>query len=534
MSEYIYKPPASLPPGAMVIAYLRDSGGPNQEQSIGQQQRSITGYCEEYSLILVKIYADTASGRKTTNRRQFLQMISDVVTAPEDMRPAGLLIWEYSRFSRDVADFNYHLFGLMREGLAIHSLTEEIPEGIAGQILLSVKAYTNADFSIQLGKRIKRAIADTVKAGYSNGGQPPKGYLAVRDNIGIRRNGSERTGIKWIIDSELGPLVVRAWELRAQGKSYAEITKATNEKLYSSKNSWASHFENKSYLGIGKAGELEVPNHHEPLITQELWDGVQKVRESMPSFGKRGIPFHPRRILHPSLLSGLAVCIHCGAAMILHTAKNYKCYVCGNRDRKRGFTNCPNAQSVNTRKADKAVLDAVIKKILSPSYAEALWEETQKNLLNTNTIDQEINDVKKNLTDIERVLARLMKLAEGTGDLDEITKRLRELKLDKSELTLRLKVLNAERELDAFQLTPEAFALVVDTWRKKIEEANDSRDVLKTKNLLSQFVSKIELGAHTVTIHYNFPLGVPAEKSNGLSTHAAVRRVTRKLSTPLE
>ena len=38
------------------------------------------------------------------------------------------------------------------------------------------------------------------------------------------------------------------------------------------------------------------------------------------------------------------------------------------------------------------------------------------------------------------------------------------------------------------QLTPEAFAVVVDKWRKQIKQANKDGDVLKTKNLLSQFV----------------------------------------------
>jgi DNA invertase Pin-like site-specific DNA recombinase len=78
MSEYIYKPPKSLSPGSMVIAYLRDSGGPKQEESIGQQERAITEYCRQYGLILQKIYSDTASGRKTKNRDQFIQMFNEL------------------------------------------------------------------------------------------------------------------------------------------------------------------------------------------------------------------------------------------------------------------------------------------------------------------------------------------------------------------------------------------------------------------------------------------------------------------------
>ncbi|MFZ4778889.1 MAG: recombinase family protein [Terrimicrobiaceae bacterium] len=72
--------------------------------------------------------------------------------------------------------------------------------------------------------------------------------------------------------------------------------------MYKGAGSWITHFRNKSYLGIGKAGELEIPEHHEPIITRELWDAVKQVEQSSPRFGKSGKPFHPQRIKHPSLL----------------------------------------------------------------------------------------------------------------------------------------------------------------------------------------------------------------------------------------
>ena len=251
---YIYKPPSTLPPGSQVIAYCRDSGGPHQEDSIRQQEHVLREYCQQNGLNLIRVYADTASGRRTKKRDQFLEMYHSIELMREDLRPHGLLLWAYSRFSRDIVDFNFYLYGLMKNKIIIHSLTEEIPEGIAGQIMLSFTAYKNAGFSEELGKQIKRAIADRVRAGYCNGGQPPRGYIAVRDFAGLRRNGQIRSGVKWEPDPELAPLIVRAWELRAAGKSYTEIIQATEGKIYRNKNSFACHFRNESYIGTGKAG----------------------------------------------------------------------------------------------------------------------------------------------------------------------------------------------------------------------------------------------------------------------------------------
>jgi len=508
--EYIYKPPASLPPGSTVIAYLRDSGGPNQEESIGQQLRIVQDYCKEHGLHLDRVYSDTASGRKTKNRDEFIEMFDSVMTVSQDMRPRGLLLWAYSRFSRDIVDFNYYLYGLLKRGLVVHSLTEEIPEGLAGQILLSVKAYINADFSLQLGKNIKRGIADLVGGGYNNGGQAPRGYRIERIKHASRRNGQDRIGIKWVPDPEVAPLVRLAWQLRAQGKGYGEITRATGGRIYSKKNSWSSHFGNKSYLGIGKAGELEVHDHHEPLVTHELWDAVQNLRAATPRRGGNGGLNHPRRVSHPSLLSGFSFCAHCGSAMVLHTARQYRSYRCGTRDRGRIYRDCTDARGVNARKADTAILDAVLLRILSPAFVGDLLNDIQGQLTDTRQLDREIKTAQSELGKISRKIASLIGLAEqGTGDVPELAKRLRELKVEEAAEIAHLKQLKAERTVEAPKVTSETLTLIFDLWCRRIQDAIQSGDVLEAKRLITQFVKKIELNHKTAVIHYVFPFEEP-------------------------
>ena len=109
MSAYINPPPPSLPAGSTVIAYLRDSGGPNQEESIGQQERVINDYCKKHGLVLMRVYSETASGRAAKNRKSFLEMYHAIVDSHADLRPRGLLLWSYSRFSRNVVQFNKYL-----------------------------------------------------------------------------------------------------------------------------------------------------------------------------------------------------------------------------------------------------------------------------------------------------------------------------------------------------------------------------------------------------------------------------------------
>lgn len=513
MSDYIYPPPASLPPGSVVIAYLRDSGGPNQDESIPQQERVISDYCKVYGLALVRIYAETASGRKTKNRDQFLQMVNDVMMCEDDQRPRGLILWAFSRFSRDIIDFNFYLYSLLKKGVVIHSLTEQIPEGLAGQIMLSIKAYSNADFSVQLGKQIKRAIADYVRAGYSNGALPPRGYLLVRETHGLRRNGAKRIGVKWVRDPELAPLVILAWEMRARGKSYGEITEATQGKIYSSKNSWSTHFKNESYLGIGKAGSERIPDHHEALITWEIWQAVRQVEVENK---KRNSGMRNK---FPSLLTGLMFCIHCGAAMVLHTSKGYRCYICGRRDRRGGFSDCPNSHRVNARKIDQLVLDIISNRILSPVFANEIIAEVQKELSDTERLDHEIGNVNNALVLTGRSITRLVRLTEDTGEIEEVKTRLVELKRQQAEQIARINGLKVERDLSGPQLTPAALALVLETYRKQIQNAIERDEVSTAKKLIAQFVHKIELGNKKAIIHYTYPVTITANESASLSAH---------------
>jgi DNA invertase Pin-like site-specific DNA recombinase len=514
MDDYIFPPPPSLPPGSTVIVYSRDSGGPAQEQSIGQQQRVFADYCKKYGLVVMETYAESVSGRKTKNRKEFMRMIEDVLNAPQNLRPRGLLLWSTSRFARNLKQFNRNFYTLLDEGLIIHSLTEKFPDGISGHLLLSIAAYTHEKFSEDLGKNIKRGIADRVKAGYSNGGQAPKGYQVVKDDNGRRRDGHIRSGIKWIPDPDLAPLVLLAWELRAAGKSYGEITKATGGKVYTNRGSWITHFKNKSYLGIGKAGDLEIADHHEALITWELWEAVQVLEV------ERDTTFHHKRLSNPSLFAGLARCLHCGAAMVLHTDRKYRGYACGKRDRRRGFSECTQARRVNARKAEKVVLDAIRNKILSPDFIDAWIADIQSQMTDSSDFDRTIGEANKTLISTERSITRLLQLAEGTGEIQEITSRLINLKRDKAELESKIRILKAQRDSNSPQITPEALALAYAERRKQLDEALERGEILTAKKIISGFVQSIELSNKNAIIHYVNPLGIiHAESVGNVSAH---------------
>ncbi len=175
--------------------------------------------------------------------------------------------------------------------------------------------WRNAQFLEDLRRDVKRGLHDIARQGYAPGGFPPRGYKAEQVVLGTKNNGKPHIVSRWIVDPEKVQAVRLAWEMRAQGASYKDIHEAT--RVFGAKNSYASMFRNKTYLGIRKCGELEIEDAHEALVTPELWEAVQETLHTQPKKGESWPEGkeHSRRVQSPFLLSGVAHCIYCGAAM---------------------------------------------------------------------------------------------------------------------------------------------------------------------------------------------------------------------------
>ena len=310
-------------------------------------------------------------------------------------------------------------------------------------------------------------------------------------------------------DPELWPLVQLAWKLRAEGKSYGEIQQATHGQLYRSKNSWSSFFANKTYLGIGKCGSLEIPDHHPAAIDQETWNAVQAIEQAHPRQAQRGHVQHPRRRASPSLLSGFATCAACGSAMLYTQAqseagKAWPHYLCGKKQRQ-GASACP-SKRVNARLADSAVLDAVLNRILTADFFEALLAQVQAQVGDTAALEQEIDQTRRAMQSTQRAIANLLDAIEQYGPA-AAGERLKLRQVEQASLQASLAHLEQQKSADDLHLTPEALALVVARWRQQFDEAARSGEIQALRDLLfPALISQVELSATTLRIHYTFPL----------------------------
>lgn len=505
MNDTYSPPPPGLRPGARVWLYVRDSGGPSQEQSTEQQEQELVTYCKRYALCIVRVFRDVArSGGSTVKRDEFMQMVD--MSEAKPTRPDALLIWNFARFARDYDDFQFYKSLLKRRGVIVHSLTDPIPvDDFAGHVMEVIISLANEEKRRQTSRDVKRGLRDLTSRGKGYApGTPPKGYKSVPVCVGERRNGAPRYVSKWEPDPVLSEFVKLAWQLRAEGKSYKEITKATNGRLYTSSPSWHDFFLNKTYLGIFGKGEREIPDHFEPLITWELWEAVQRVNRSNPLKGGNGLQ-HPRRVGFPTLLSGFTYCLDCGA-MMTHTPGNakrtWRHYVCGKKYRQ-GYASC-NSRRVGADKAEAAILGS-LGRILTPEYMDTALDAARQGLESVADIQRELTAEKRRLEDLDLAIARLLRTIEKTDSpsaLVLLTMRERELDEARANVDrLSLQLANSEMEI-----TPAARVIILDAWRKQFDNLQEAGNVREIKPYLMQFIRRIELGYNQARIFYTYPM----------------------------
>jgi site-specific DNA recombinase len=524
MTDY-YPPPRDLVPGSTVWAYLRDSGGPTQQDSVTQQETEVRAFCDRHSLILIEIFQDVAkSGGSVISRDDFERMID--TSKEKNFRPHGLLIWNFARFSRDSNDSTFYKALLRKRGIIIHSLTDPIPEDdFASRIVETIIDFSNEEKRRQNSRDVKRGLRSLVSKGFAPG-TPPKGYMRVPVELGVNRDGKPRMVSKWVRDPALWDSVVLAWQMRANGKSYREIQKATGEKIYKSINCWNTFFKSKTYLGYYG----DVPDNHEPAITWEVWEAVQKLLQEHPLY--KNNPRHPRRVGTPSLLTGITYCLDCGAMMTHspgHKKKPWRFYICGKKDRQ-GVKACT-SRRVSEKNSERAIMDAIRDKILSADFLAEVLESARARYSDTSDLERRITLAKRKMEDLRLAIQRTLNAIESTGSQSALD-RLKEREKERAQVQTEITTLESQLASAKVEITPEAMKIILDTWRQQLTEARATNDIKLIRAWMMRFVSRIELGYNRGKIYFTYPMidfSLPDDNSRNVNTlHGGTKRVANQ------
>jgi DNA invertase Pin-like site-specific DNA recombinase len=412
-------------PGTRLVAYLRDSGGPDQEYSIAQQQSVIAEYCKANGLVLTREFIDSArSGTSVVGRDEFLHMIEYL---NGEVPERGVVLWAYSRFSRDYDQFQHFISGLRYRGYEVFSMTDNVPEGLEGRLLEGIYAYSNAAYSKRLSTDVKRGLDYVFRQHHAHIGPTPVGFKAVQVEIGKHRDGSQHVISQLAVDEAKAPLVRQAYAMRAGGGTLNEIHAATH--LFSALTSYGDLLHNPVY--IGQRGDIE--GYCPAIIDADVWEAAQDInRQRKAQYNTH----HPRTVRSRFYLTGLLRCGECGhnmAGQDNHINTYYRCVRV-----KEGTGGC-HAHLIPKASIEQRVIDALKEHVLVEQVCRDVYEAglalaQQEDATRADAVKRARAEIVANAASVNRIVSAIAETGHSAAMLAALVK----LEDEGDELRLRL------------------------------------------------------------------------------------------------
>lgn len=494
-----------FPPGAALVAYLRDSGGEDQDLSVEQQETAIRAWCEERGYRLTHTFRDTRSGTSTVGRSGFEQMIRHF-SAKKPAPEAGLVLWRYNRFARDLDDAQYFKAALRRRGYTLHAIQDPIPEGSAGRAIEFFIDWMADKFSEDLSVDVRRGLHHLAEQHGALGGTPPRGFRREPIDLGKHRDGSPHIVHRWVPDENTWETCRLAWTMRAQGASYSEIHQKT--RLFGSKNSYNGFYRNRIYLGELKIGDQVLKNYCEPLIDQATWDAVQEISRKRTKAATASEPDNIRRRTSPYILSGLAYCTTCGSLLTSITVRPA-------RGEPRNYYQCLGvgryqctAHLLPKAPLEQAVIDKLTEDILTPPYIQAILDEQR-----TARADESISTAARRAEIARQLRAIRLKITNITDAIAEggqsraLLNRLSDLENDETNRQSELDQIDAWLKTAPINFTPERLERFTTNLRFILNHA----DLDAKRKILRGLVARVDVIRTGKAIHGQITIYTPTD-----------------------
>ena len=433
-------------------AYVRVSDERQDEYSPDSQLKKIREYAAKEGYTIPDeyvFYDDGISGKSVKKRDDFNRMIA---IAKEKTHPFDrIYVWKFSRFARNQEESMVYKNLLQKKGVSVKSVSEPIPEGHFGSLIERIIEWMDEFYLVNLGVEVTRGMTEKISRGEAVV-PPPFGYKM-----------GEKT---YIPDEESGnaDIVREIFQRYADGQKQREIAIILGERGIRTKrgnppeNRWVEYIlYNPCYIGklrytvdgVRAVSRKDYDNEnimvidglHEPLISIELWEKVQKMldaqKKAYPKYAKRQQPIQ-------YMLKGLLRCSSCEGPIAMASAVSGKSKArtmqCCNYSRGR----CHTSHSVTMPKIESAFIEGLKKAVETKQFAFNP-KQPKKSAPSQVDYDKLIAVEERRLARAkEAFLAEIDTIEQYGQNKKEITERIEDLKKRRDKEVLQ------EIDVDAF------------------------------------------------------------------------------------
>jgi len=325
---------SKLPKKTRVAAYARVSSGKDAMlHSLASQVNHYKKLIKENSeWQFVGVYADEALTGTKDSREEFQQLLEDAKAGKIDM----IITKSISRFARNtvtlletVRELDKINVNVFFEEQNIHSISSE------GEMVLTLLASVAQEESRSVSENMKWRIKKEFQQGEIWGGRSPLGYnlknkrfhiipkeaevVQLIYKLYVDGNGAE--AICQILDSKgIKPKKSKKW-----GPS--SIIKILSNRNYTGdlllqKTYLNNHLSKKQVINKGELDRYLVKGNHEEIISNELFDKVQKIKHQRAIKNKSHLPKKKTK------LHGLIQCGNCGSTYTPKKMRQKDIWIC--------------------------------------------------------------------------------------------------------------------------------------------------------------------------------------------------------------
>ena len=475
-----------------------------KDLSIPDQLRQLRAYCQQNEHDIITEFRENGASATDSNRPQFMAMMDGILGGRLSIN--AILVLTTSRFYRDALEAGMWKRRLKKSGVRVIAITQEtgIPDTPTANLLETIFAAIDEHESQMIGFHTARGMRENARKGYFNGSRPPYGYK-------VEKTSDERGNPKniLVINEDEAVIVKRIFEMYLkQSWGAVEIAKVLNRdglpRRYGTKWNQTEVFrvlQNTAYIGkhifsrYDSRNKVVRPESEwivvpvPPIVTQEVFDATKALRESKKKEWKSG-----RIYDGPLILTGLLKCSKCGASMVSSTGKGgkYVYYTCRTY-LKQSKSGC-SGHRVSVQPFEQHVLDNILSWAFSVDNVKVLVSKMRRIMADRQT---PIQNLRNKLTDIEARLTRYYEAFEqGTMNPEDVTDRVKELKIQKSEAEEELDQRTRNSDLPASLYNPAVIERIQQDFRDTLLSSSPQT----IKRFLRILIEDIVLDGNKVTV----------------------------------
>ena len=490
----------------------RDDELQGESNSISHQKQMLEEFARRNRLPNPTHFTDDGVSGTRFDRPGFLAMMEEV----EAGRVEAIVIKDMSRLGRDYLKVGQVMEILRQRGVRLIAINDGVDSLKGDDDFTPFRNIMNEYYARDTSRKIRSTFQSKGKSGKHLTGTVIYGYLwnEARD--------------QWLVDPEAADVVKRIFAMTIEGYGPYQIASKLKEekvlipsaylaqhgegvnknKTFKDVYGWGSsticnilekreylghtinfktrkHFKDKKSHYVPEDEWTIFENTHEPIIDQQTFDLVQKIRGNVRRY--------PDGWGEAAPLTGLLYCADCGGKMYVHRTNNGKRisqYTCSNYTKVPCGTLCPTQHRIN----ESAVLTLVSDTLRAiAEYSRNDRTEFIHTVQETQVAQQsaDISKKRRRLAAAQKRAGELEKLIckiyedNALGKLPDARYRALDAQYAKEQDALEIEIAELEKAVTGYeqsQKSAEKFIALIDKY--------ENFDTL-TNTMLNEFVEKI-------------------------------------------